>query len=267
MQETPFVTDNPTAPAASSTPLASDPIPDPRSPDPGKPLLAATDLHKHYKLGGQDLHVLRGVDLAVHEREFLAILGRSGSGKSTLLHLLAGLDRPDAGLVTFGEQDIYALTGARLDDYRNRHVGLVFQQYHLLPELTALENVMISSMIRHGLFTWPGKRGKERDRARELLTRVGLGERQRHKPSKLSGGERQRVAIARALMNRPALLLADEPTGNLDSQTAGSILELLHELHAGGQTLVMVTHDEKVASAADRRVTLVRGELSDRVIE
>lgn len=223
--------------------------------------LSAKNLHKHYRLGGQDLHVLRGVDLHVADREFLAILGRSGSGKSTLLHLLGGLDRPNEGTVTFDGNDVFRYSGGRLDRYRNQHVGFVFQFYHLLPELSALENVLVSAMIGTSMFTWPGHKKHLRERAASLLDRMGLGDRLRHKPAKLSGGERQRVAIARALMNEPDVLLADEPTGNLDADTSASIIELFRKLHAEGQTLVMVTHDQSVADVADRTLTLTRGQL------
>ena len=213
-------------------------------------------------MGGTELRVLRGVDVAVGEGEMLAILGRSGSGKSTLLHLLGGLDRPDGGEVLFQGQDLFRFRGARLDRYRNRHVGFVFQFYHLLPELTALENVVMGAMLGESVLRWPRVRRGVRARAEALLERVGLGPRMRHRPSKLSGGERQRVAIARALINEPAVLLADEPTGNLDADTGHAILELFHELHADGQAMVLVTHDQKVADAADRVVTLVQGRLS-----
>ncbi len=224
--------------------------------------LIASNLHRRFREGGQDLHVLRGVDLDVRDREWLAILGRSGSGKSTLLHLLGGLDRPTEGSVAFNGDDLFKLPGGKLDRYRNAHVGFVFQFYHLLPELNALENVLVSSMIGSSAFAWPGRKRAARQRAAELLGRVGLAERLRHRPNKLSGGERQRVAIARALMNAPDVLLADEPTGNLDADTSASIIELFRSLHAAGQTIVMVTHDDAVASAADRQVTLVEGRLS-----
>lgn len=223
--------------------------------------MQASGLHKHYRLGGQDLHVLRGVDLHVADREFLAILGRSGSGKSTLLHLLGGLDRPDQGSVAFNGDDVFRYSGGRLDRYRNRHVGFVFQFYHLLPELSALENVLISAMIGTPTLVWPGQKRDLRERATNLLDRMGLKDRLRHKPAKLSGGERQRVAIARALMNEPDVLLADEPTGNLDADTSASIIEVFRQLHAEGQTLVMVTHDQSVADVADRTLTLTRGRL------
>ena len=225
-------------------------------------LLTAVDLQKTYRMGSADLHVLRGVDVSVGRGEMLAILGRSGSGKSTLLHLLGGLDRPDRGRVDFLGQELFRLRGAQLDLYRNRHVGFVFQFYHLLPELSALENVTVGAMLGRSVLAWPGVRKRVNERAEMLLERVGLGGRMRHRPAKLSGGERQRVAIARALINGPDLLLADEPTGNLDADTGGSILELFHELHRDGQTMVIVTHDQNVADAADRVVTLVGGRLA-----
>ena len=223
------------------------------------PLLAARNLHKTYRVGGEDLRVLRGVDLSIHDGEMLAILGRSGSGKSTLLHLLGGLDRPTAGSVHFDGRDLYRLRGAEFDHFRNRHLGFVFQFYHLLPELTALENVTIAAMLSRSVLGWPRVRREVRGRAAELLERVGLKDRMRHRPNKLSGGERQRVAIARSLINEPRLLLCDEPTGNLDADTGRSILDLFSQLHAEGQTLVLVTHDDNVAAAADRVVELVAG--------
>ncbi|XAM00846.1 ABC transporter ATP-binding protein [Phycisphaeraceae bacterium D3-23] len=225
-------------------------------------ILHATNLKRTFTEAGRALAVLRGVDLSVTRGEWLSILGRSGSGKSTLLHLIGGLDRPTAGKVLFnGGTDITQLRGGKLDRYRNNHVGLVFQQYHLLPELSALENVLIGAMLGHGLLAWPGKRKAARDRALQLLERVGLKDRLTHRPNKLSGGERQRVAIARALINQPRLLLADEPTGNLDIDTSASIMDLFRDLHQDGQTLVMVTHDHAVAKKGDRTVTLTKGKL------
>jgi lipoprotein-releasing system ATP-binding protein len=246
----------------TTTPSVSPPqTQDPGRQTPGSPLLTVSNLHKHYRIGGQDLHVLRGADLDVGRGEWVAVLGASGSGKSTLLHLIGGLDRPDLGSVTFDSRDIFKLPGGAIDRYRNRHVGFVFQSYHLLPELTALENVLTGSMIRSSILGWPGRRGEAIQRATELLSRVGLGERMKHRPSKLSGGERQRVAIARALVNEPDLLLADEPTGNLDTETGKQIMELIAELHQQGQTIVMVTHDHDIAAAADRRLWLREGSL------
>ena len=226
------------------------------------PILHATGIEKTYRMGGTDLRVLRGVDCAVHPGELLAILGRSGSGKSTLLHLLGGLDRPDAGTVVYDGQNVYQRRGRALDRYRNHSVGFVFQFYHLLPELSALENVTIAAMLQRGVASWMGAKKQITERAEGLLDQMGLADRMKHRPSKLSGGERQRVAIARALINEPRVLLADEPTGNLDQETGASILELFDALHAGGQTTVMVTHDPKVADAADRVVTLVNGQLA-----
>lgn len=218
-------------------------------------------LHKHYRIGHEDLHVLRGVDLTVADGEWLAVLGASGSGKSTLLHLMGGLDTPSDGGVRFREAALFALSTAGRDRFRNRHVGFVFQFYHLLPELNVLENTMLTPMIGRPLWRWPGEKTSLRRAAAQLLERLGLGERLKHRPRELSGGERQRVAIARALINSPDLLLADEPTGNLDRGTGERILDLLAELHRAGQTLVMVTHDPAVAARADRVVELEAGVL------
>ena len=225
-------------------------------------IIQATNLKRSFHEAGRELHVLRGVDLSIHQGEWLTILGRSGSGKSTLLHLIGGLDRPTSGSVVFDGTNIFSLHGGKLDRYRNQHAGFVFQFYHLLPELTALENVLIGSMLGSSILGWPGKRKAARARAVEILDRVGLADRMTHRPAKLSGGERQRVAIARALVNRPSVLLTDEPTGNLDTDTAGSILDLFRKLHREGQTIVMVTHDQTVAKAGDRVVTLVKGKLT-----
>ena len=223
------------------------------------PLLRARGVAKTYRLGGTELHVLRGVDVEVAANEWVSIVGRSGSGKSTLLHLLGGLDTPDAGTVVFRDTEVTALHRPSVDRYRREEVGFVFQFYHLLPELTALENVLMGAMVRHGVLAWPAHRRAARERAEAMLERVGLRERMKHKPSKLSGGERQRVAIARALVNEPALLLADEPTGNLDAATGRGVIELFESLHAEGQTIVMVTHDATIADAADRHLTLEEG--------
>jgi lipoprotein-releasing system ATP-binding protein len=220
---------------------------------PANPIVRVASLHKHYRLGSEDLHVLRGVDLSVKNGEWLGILGASGSGKSTLLHLIGGLDRPDQGQVHFQDRDIYRLSSGKRDHFRNQHVGFVFQFYHLLAELTVLDNVRIASLIGHG--------GGGAAKARQLLERLGLGERLKHRPNQLSGGERQRVAIARALVNEPDVLLADEPTGNLDKNTGRKILDLLGELHAEGQTIVMVTHDHNITERADRVLTLESGQL------
>ena len=233
----------------------SDPTPDTNAP----PILQVRAVVRRFREAGHTLDILRGVDLDVRKGEWVSILGRSGSGKSTLMHLIAGLDRVDCGTILFDGQDITRLRGAGLDRYRNRKMGLVFQSYHLLPELSALDNVMLAAMMDGSVLAWPGKRGAVRDRAEALLTRVGLGGRLGHKPAKLSGGERQRVAIARALINNPALILADEPTGNLDAETTEEILALFGQLRAEGHTLVLVTHDTEVAARGDRIVTLKEG--------
>ncbi|MEM8782921.1 MAG: ABC transporter ATP-binding protein [Planctomycetota bacterium] len=227
-------------------------------------LLQARSVGKVFREGGRELRVLDGVDLEIADGECVAILGRSGSGKSTLLHLLGGLDRPTSGAVFFRGTDVFAMHELAIDRYRSGRVGFVFQQYHLLPELSAWENVRLASMIGRGRrdadSAKPSKRAPK-ERAAALLERVGLGDRLSHKPAKLSGGERQRVAIARALMNEPSVLLADEPTGNLDADTGASVMALFEELHDGGQTMVLVTHDAKVAARADRMVTLAGGRL------
>ncbi len=227
-------------------------------------MLAAHDVHKTYRLGRVDVPVLRGVSLAVDRGEWVAILGASGSGKSTLLHLLGGLDRPDRakGTVRCEADDLGGLSAAALDVYRNTRVGFVFQFYHLLPELSVAENVLLSAMIRYGRLGYAGRAAELGRRAEDLLNLFGLGHRLRHRPGELSGGERQRVAIARALINQPPVLLADEPTGNLDRASGQTILDLIAQRRAAdGLTVVMVTHDREVAARADRVVRLADGQL------
>jgi lipoprotein-releasing system ATP-binding protein len=222
-----------------------------------EPLLTARGLTKTYTLGKRALEVLRGVNLEVASGEFLALRGASGAGKSTLLHLIGGLDKPNAGEIHFAGQNLAALSEGELAQFRRRRVGFVFQAYHLLPELDALENVCLPARIARLPATQAGARG------RDLLARVGLKERMEHKPYELSGGEQQRVAIARALINEPELLLADEPTGNLDSHTGGEIIELLKSLRAEKQTtLIIATHDANVAATAPKVVELVDGQIS-----
>ena len=222
-----------------------------------RPLLAANDLAKTYRIGRRTVPVLRGVSFEVHAGEFVALRGASGSGKSTLLHLLGGLDVPDAGLIEFDGERVDGWGPARLAAFRNLRVGFVFQAYHLLPELDALENVCLPARVARR------PAGEAEVRARALLVRVGLGERLDHRPAELSGGEQQRVAIARALINQPRLVLADEPTGNLDSQSGGGILDLLCSIQREeGMTLVMVTHDPRVAARAPRVLELVDGRVA-----
>lgn len=227
-------------------------------------LLSVDNIHKTYHLGRVSVPVLRGVSLSVDQGECVAVLGASGSGKSTLLHLIGGLDTPDATAtgaapaVTFKGRPLNLMSWHEADAYRASSVGFVFQFYHLLPELTVVDNVAIASMVCQGL-RYLSNRRAGRAAAAEILERVGLGHRLTHRPSELSGGERQRVAIARALINRPALLLADEPTGNLDRKTGSKILDLFSELHKAGQTMILVTHDEHTAARADRMVELQDG--------
>jgi ABC-type lipoprotein export system ATPase subunit len=221
------------------------------------PLLSARGLAKTYALGKRSLEVLRGVNLDVARGDFLALRGASGAGKSTLLHLIGGLDSPNAGEIFFAGQNLTKFSERELTHFRNRRVGFVFQAYHLLPELTALENVCLSARIARISASEAAKR------ARELLGFVGLNAREDHKPSELSGGEQQRVAIARALINEPELLLADEPTGNLDSKTGTEIIELLKRLRVEKQTtLVIATHDEKVAAHAQWVIEIVDGRIA-----
>ncbi len=227
-------------------------------------LLKAEGIHKSYRMGAAEVKVLKGVDLAVRQGEFLAIVGASGSGKSTLLHILGALDGPDKGVVRVEGMDLGRLSAAELNEFRNKMVGFVFQFYHLLDELNVLENVFLPAMASKGIVGWLASRGRAKKRARELLAQLGLGERANHKPYQLSGGERQRVAIGRALMNEPRLLLADEPTGNLDSESGAEILEILHDLHEQGKTLIAVTHDEGIASGAERIIRLLDGRIKNQ---
>ncbi len=226
------------------------------------PAITASQLHKSYRLGKVTLQVLRGVSLDVRRGEFLAITGASGSGKSTLLHLLGLLDRPDSGQIVLEGKAVDRLSRAGRNRMRCTEIGFVFQFYHLLGELTVLENVLLPAMVQRPTAGWWQDRSRRRARALELLEQVELGGRLKHRPKELSGGERQRVAIARALMNAPDLLLADEPTGNLDSRTGTRIMELLRRLNRQRQqTLVMVTHDAALAADADRRLHLRDGRL------
>jgi ABC-type lipoprotein export system ATPase subunit len=222
-----------------------------------EPLLSARGIHKTYLLGRRSLEVLRGVELELQRGEFLAMRGASGAGKSTFLHLLGGLDTPDQGEIRLAGRNLAELSRRELARLRNEEVGFIFQAYYLLPELDALENVCLPARMARVPASQAEARG------RELLARVGLKERLEHKPYELSGGEQQRVAIARALINEPDLLLADEPTGNLDSHTGEEIIELLCGLVAEQRTtLVIATHDPKVAARAPRIIGLVDGQIS-----
>ncbi len=218
--------------------------------------LEAAGIVKRFRLGDETIEVLSGVSVTLRPGDSLAVLGVSGAGKSTLLYVLGGLERPSAGEVRYGGRDLYALPPDEIADFRNRSLGFVFQSHHLLPEFDAEENVMMPCLLAG----WTRRRA--RDRARELLGEVGLSHRLHHVPGKLSGGERQRVAIARALVQGPAVVLADEPTGNLDPHTADDVVDMFLRLVAQAQTaLVLVTHNEKLANRLAKKCYLVEGRL------
>jgi len=227
-----------------------------------KAMIDVKHLSKSYRMGRTDLHVLKTVSLSVAPGEFVAVVGASGSGKSTLLHLIGLLDRPDDGSIALDGVDAAGLSARGRNRIRRGDVGFVFQFYHLLPELNVLENVLIAPMTGTPVLRWLSESRDARQAARELLAMLGLGDRLRHRPRELSGGERQRVAIARALVNHPKILLADEPTGNLDRATGGEIMDVLKHFHTTrGQTVVMVTHDQAIANTADRIIHLVDGRI------
>lgn len=215
-------------------------------------VLQARGIKKTYHKNSLEVPVLRGVDIDIHQGKVTALVGRSGSGKSTLMHILATLDHPDEGEVHFEGNRIDNASRRTRDDFRNQHIGIIFQFYHLLPELSALENVLAPTMIGTSLRQYFQTRKATRIRAEAMLDRVGLLHRATHKPSEMSGGEMQRTAIARSLMNAPTLLLADEPTGNLDTETGQDILQLLTDLNKNdGLTIAMITHDDEIAASAD----------------
>jgi len=228
-------------------------------------MLLVKGITKSYSKKRLTIPVLKGVNFSVRKGEFVSIVGQSGSGKSTLLHLLGTLDSPDSGEIYFGGERIDSLSAVRRDGFRNRSIGFIFQFYHLLPELTALENVLSPLMIRTGLVEYWLKRRKFHENARLLLEQVGLLHRLTHKPNELSGGEMQRTAIARALISGPQLLLADEPTGNLDAASAKEVIQLLRQLCTLHKlTVIMVTHDHNIAAVADRTVQMVDGVIVDQ---
>ena len=227
------------------------------------PLIQVKDLHKSFQMGNQRVEVLCGVDLNIHKGEMLAVVGASGAGKSTLLHIMGTLDRPTKGTILYGREDLQTLSEAALAEFRNRRIGFVFQFHHLLPEFTALENTYLPALIQKQ------PKAQAIDAAKGLLAEVGLSHRYSHKPGELSGGEQQRVAVARALIRNPELVLADEPTGNLDTHTGDSLFELLKTLNQKHSTaFVIVTHNEKLSAQADRIIHLEDGLITEeRVLE
>ena len=219
-------------------------------------MIQVTDLHKSFPMGEQTLTVLKGINLRIQRGELIAVVGASGAGKSTLLHILGLLDRPTAGTVQFEGQDLFQLSESAQAEFRNKRIGFVFQFHHLLPEFTALENACMPALIQRR------QPNEVKDEAIAILKDVGLGERLHHKPGELSGGEQQRVAVARALLQKPNLVLADEPTGNLDTHTGEALFNLMRELNkARGVTFVMVTHNDKLSAQADRIVHMQDGQI------
>ena len=218
-------------------------------------MISVKNLKKTYLLGGEEVHALDDVSLLIKEHEFVAIIGQSGSGKSTFMNMLGCLDRPDSGEITLDGTDILKCKEKELSVIRNKKIGFIFQQFHLLPKLSALENVELP-LIYQGM---PTK--KRREKAVKALKAVGLEKRMNHKPNQLSGGQQQRVAIARALVGEPSLILADEPTGNLDSRSGKEIMMLLHNLYEEGNTIVLITHDNNVAMEVPRQVQISDGKI------
>lgn len=218
-----------------------------------QPVIQLSGIRKNYTLGKVSIEVLKGIDLAIYKGEYVALMGPSGSGKSTLMNIIGCLDAPSGGAYYLSGQEVSSMPDNRLADVRNQEIGFVFQQFNLLPRLNALENVALP-------LVYAGVSKKERlQRAKEVLAKVALADRSGHKPNELSGGQNQRVAIARALVNNPSIILADEPTGNLDSKTSGEIMDIFEVLHAGGNTIVLVTHEEDIAAHAKRIIRLRDG--------
>ena len=224
------------------------------------PAMSVSGLYKSYRKGKIEVPVLKGVDLSIPTGDFTTIVGTSGSGKSTLLHLLGTLDAPDAGEIFYNDRRIDNLPSREKERLRNREFGMIFQFYHLLPELTTLENVLVPKMVQDGFWTYLRNKKAYKKRATDLLEMVGLGHRMRHKPSELSGGEMQRTAIARSLISDPMVLLADEPTGNLDAENGKEVLDCLAALRKNENlTVIMVTHDDSLSEKSDHTIRLVNG--------
>jgi len=222
-------------------------------------ILQLRDIKRDFKLGAQTVHVLKGIDLDIHKNQYVALMGPSGSGKSTLMNLLGCLDTPTSGSYKLNGTDVSSLNDNELAEIRNREIGFVFQTFNLLPRSTALENVALPLI-------YAGMSKEERlARAAEVLEQVGLADRMDHRPNQLSGGQRQRVAVARALVNKPALILADEPTGNLDSKTSLEIMKLFDDIQAAGNTVILVTHEEDIAQHAKRIIRLVDGNIDSDI--
>ncbi|GJL66006.1 MAG: lipoprotein-releasing system ATP-binding protein LolD [Nitrospirales bacterium] len=228
----------------------------------GSPLLEIQDLHKTFYLGQQRVDILQGINLTIQRQEMISIIGASGAGKSTLLHIMGTLDKPTQGMLTYEGQQLLNMTESALADFRNRRLGFVFQFHHLLPEFTALENTYLPALIQRQ------PKNQAREAAKALLEEVGLSHRMHHKPGELSGGEQQRIAVARALIRNPDLVLADEPTGNLDSHTGDSLFAMLRSLNQRrGTAFVIVTHNEKLSAQSDRLIHLQDGLITeDRVL-
>jgi putative ABC transport system ATP-binding protein len=230
-----------------------------------QPIISISDLRKTYIMGMEEIHALKKVSLDINRNEYVALMGPSGSGKSTLMNLLGCLDTPSEGDYILNESNVSLLTDSELAEIRNKEIGFVFQTFNLLPRLSSLENVALP-LVYAGL-----SRAKRLDRAQEVLEMVGLGDRVHHKPNELSGGQRQRVAIARALVNKPSIILADEPTGNLDTKTSVEIMEIFEQIHAQGNTIILVTHEPDIAEHAHRIIRLRDGlvetdKLNDKII-
>ena len=218
-----------------------------------KKVIEIIDVKKSYEMGDQTVHALRGVSLTINKNEYVALMGPSGSGKSTLMNVLGCLDTPSSGAYLLNGENVSTLIDDELAEIRNKEIGFVFQTFNLLPKLSALENVMLPML-------YAGKKKQEREEvAKKVMAQVGLENRMHHKPSELSGGQRQRVAVARAMVNNPSIILADEPTGNLDSKTSVEIMALFNEIHQGGNTIILVTHEEDIANYAHRIVRMKDG--------